>query len=332
MVMRVTNRRRLAGFTLIELLVVIAIIALLSGILLPALGRARTAGQLAVSLSNNRQISLATEQYRADNDGNMPWYQLAAPGWIGFCPWTYGGKHGDDEWRTQPEIGRLFDVTAHDRPLNKYLYADLDWDASKAGMIPRQETNFQTGETFTRYYARPAQRESLDLPVYRSPADKSEYLWFLIRSNQSPITTAAQNNEFGKNSYDFNGTSYMSNLKWWQLATSTPGSFTERFRRGMSRFRTGADFNPSQFVTLTDETGLAISYYGIDGNPDAFETGFGDQNKSVNSFFDGHAKYMDMQQGAFKTSSYSMIFSLPGERELVERLQEEYAGIPPRGN
>ena len=41
---------------------------------------------------------------------------------------------------------------------------------------------------------------------------------------------------------------------------------------------------------------------------------------------------MDMQQGAFKTSSYSMIFSLPGERELVERLQEEYAGIPPRGN
>jgi prepilin-type N-terminal cleavage/methylation domain-containing protein len=83
--------RRRAGFTLIELLVVIAIIAILAGLLLPALAEAKAKAKRIQCVSQNKQIALAFLMYGNDNNDATVWpnwgvfnsgwlYQISNPG------------------------------------------------------------------------------------------------------------------------------------------------------------------------------------------------------------------------------------------------------------
>lgn len=134
------------GFTLVELLVVVAIIALLLGLAVPALHRAREGAQTAVCASNLRQIGLVCRLYADENRGlgpalGVPWTQV--PFWAIVVQTGAGvdaigtGVYLSDSVLVCPSARRVYGPeTQRTYAMNATGHAGLPGDASNYDAAP----------------------------------------------------------------------------------------------------------------------------------------------------------------------------------------------------
>src|SRR5215212_2906897 len=96
------------GFTLIELLVVIAIIAILAGMLLPALARSKDKAWGAKCLNNFKQVGIGTVMYANEFDDSLPMSSHQNASWVDVLrPYL----SGTNLWRCPRDMN-------HDRPFS----------------------------------------------------------------------------------------------------------------------------------------------------------------------------------------------------------------------
>ncbi len=283
-------RRR--GFTLIELLVVIAIIALLISMLLPALGKARKAAQLAVSSANMKGIGTATASYQQQFRGYLPIVPTIANRYVRFeerrnsggafsgswNTWTFGGKNNDGWWQ-KSSLLRIHDVEAADRPLNPFMYPDVVLNAPPGN---------------TSLAADSPERKSLELKAYRDPSDRIGHQQSWPKENPS-----------GLSCYDDVGTSYHWQAMWYyQISNARPpvppavpggpyvGQLEYYMYLGLKRLQIADSFNPALYCWAWDEWGDITVYDDV--GQGVVVNAYGDRNKSILLFMDGHAAYTDI--------------------------------------
>ena len=155
----IPSPRKIKLFTLIELLVVIAIIAILAGLLMPALSQARERGKAADCLSNIKQLGVANTLYADFNDG----FFIYGANWATNEFWCGKGTNGFRDIKPEGGLNRYMGNNSKLRRCGAAKYSPEAYTNTGTGGYG-YSTSISTYRTNPDYTTSPAKAVRIEKP------------------------------------------------------------------------------------------------------------------------------------------------------------------------